>query len=277
WLIFGNAKNWLHTGVDILKDHYGEALQEARAELLEASRDRWDEAWQVAIRWARRNLKTIREATIERATAVVRRIMTREGPSSEDTALVNPRPVVAPSPPTEVRVVRLSLGPPSVQRKGAKVRVVQGEGAQDRGASPWSLEESPEGQTIRRRTPGRQVTSRPVEGQTEPQAGEASFPWSQGSEGDMFLLEEGERVEQAGSSSAALLGNPPIGPVQQPPRASAGQASSSAAKEPVGLQRVTQSLHTRHKHGGDKYKNWDLRPTRPILILGSSNFSAEYQ
>lgn len=63
WLIFGNARNWLHTGVDILKDHYGEALQEARAELLEASHIRWEEAWQVAIMWAHRNLKTIQEAT----------------------------------------------------------------------------------------------------------------------------------------------------------------------------------------------------------------------
>lgn len=76
WLIFGNARNWLHTGVDILKDHYGEALQEARAELLEASHVRWEEAWQVVIRWARHNLKTIRGAMIKRATATVTRMMT---------------------------------------------------------------------------------------------------------------------------------------------------------------------------------------------------------
>lgn len=82
-LIFGNARNWLHTGVDILKDHYEEALQKARAELLETSRVHWEEAWQVAIRWARHNLKTVREATIERATAAVTRMMTGEGPSRE--------------------------------------------------------------------------------------------------------------------------------------------------------------------------------------------------
>lgn len=80
-------------------------------------------------------------------------------------------------------------------------------------------------------------------------------------------------MERAGSSSAAVLGNSPIAPVQQLPSASVGQASSSVAEEPVSLQRVNQSLHTRHEHGGDKYKNWDLRPTRPILILGSSNLS----
>lgn len=42
WLIYENTRNWLHTAVDILKDHYGKALQEARAELLEASRVRWE-------------------------------------------------------------------------------------------------------------------------------------------------------------------------------------------------------------------------------------------
>ncbi|MGL4283373.1 MAG: hypothetical protein ACRCSI_07060 [Eubacterium aggregans] len=48
WLIYGNARNWLHTWVDILRDHYKGALDEAKAELRASSRVRWEEAWQVA-------------------------------------------------------------------------------------------------------------------------------------------------------------------------------------------------------------------------------------
>lgn len=96
WLIYGNARNWLHTGVDILRDHYEGALQMARRELLETSRVRWEEVWQVAIRWAQRNLKTIQETTIKLATTAVTWLMTGE-PQREEEVLVNPQPVEAAS------------------------------------------------------------------------------------------------------------------------------------------------------------------------------------
>lgn len=94
----------------------------------------------MVIRWACRNLKT---------TAAVTRMMTGEGPSWEDTALVNPRPVEAPSHSTEARVVRLSSGPPLIPKKGGKVQIRQKEGAQDVGAAP----DSPEPPVVRRKTP----------------------------------------------------------------------------------------------------------------------------
>lgn len=34
---------------------------------------------------------------------------------------------------------------------------------------------------------------------------------------------------------------------------------------------AAQSLHKRHEHHGDEYKNWDLALVRPILFLGHSN------
>ncbi|MGL4283372.1 MAG: hypothetical protein ACRCSI_07055 [Eubacterium aggregans] len=34
---------------------------------------------------------------------------------------------------------------------------------------------------------------------------------------------------------------------------------------------MAQSIHKRHDHYGDKYKNWALAPSRPLLFLGDSN------
>lgn len=84
-------------------------------------------------------------------------------------------------------------------------------------------------------------------------------------------------MEQAGPSSATVLEKPLMTP-KQVPKASVVQTSPSAPREPgTGLQKevqtVARSLHRRHEHGGDKYKNWDLTPIRPILIFGSSNLS----
>lgn len=68
----------------------------ARRELLETSRVRWEEVWQVAIRWAHRNLKTIQQTTIKLATAAFTWVMTEE-PQRKEEVLVNPQPVEAAS------------------------------------------------------------------------------------------------------------------------------------------------------------------------------------
>lgn len=112
---------------------------------------------------------------------------------------------------------------------------------------------------VRRKTPSQQGTPGPTEGQAGPKTRDASFPWSQGPEGDLLLLGEEELVEQAGPSSATVLENPLMTP-KQVPKASVVRTSPTAPREPVnGLQKevqtVAQSLHRRHEHRGDKYKN----------------------
>lgn len=81
----------------------------------------------------------------------------------------------APSQSTEARVVRLSSGPPSIPKKGGKVQIRQEKGAQDIGAAP----DSPELPVVRQKTPSRQGTPGPTEGQAEPKTRDASFLWSQ--------------------------------------------------------------------------------------------------
>lgn len=61
----------------------GVALPVARTELRGIDKIRWEEAWQVAIGWAYRNLKTIREDTVQLATAEVTEIMASAGRNPE--------------------------------------------------------------------------------------------------------------------------------------------------------------------------------------------------
>lgn len=84
WLILGNAKNWLNTGTDILVDHHEKALQEVGLAVSHASRVRWREAWEIAVKWARRGLKSLRESTVCRSLAEVTRLLTREEGDEED-------------------------------------------------------------------------------------------------------------------------------------------------------------------------------------------------
>ncbi|CAM4733364.1 unnamed protein product [Leuciscus chuanchicus] len=44
----------------------------------DASRVRWREAWEIAVKWARRGLKSLRESTVRRAFAEVTRLLARE-------------------------------------------------------------------------------------------------------------------------------------------------------------------------------------------------------
>ena len=78
WLIYGNAKNWLNNSLDILKEHHEQALVEASQAVFLASRVRWREAWEIAAKWARRGLRTLRESTVRQAFTEASRISAGE-------------------------------------------------------------------------------------------------------------------------------------------------------------------------------------------------------
>lgn len=73
--IYANARNWLHFSLDILKDHYLECRERTQTSILAGSRNRWEEAWQVEIKWGRKKLKTLQELTIELASQAVTTFM----------------------------------------------------------------------------------------------------------------------------------------------------------------------------------------------------------
>lgn len=52
--LLGNAKNWLHTELGILKDHYKEHLAKAINQIKKLNKARERKSWQIAIKWARK-------------------------------------------------------------------------------------------------------------------------------------------------------------------------------------------------------------------------------
>ncbi|ONI45081.1 hypothetical protein AN641_04890 [Candidatus Epulonipiscioides gigas] len=70
-LITGNAKNWGYTTLMILEDHYTGGLETLLNELKEDWVANWQPAFEVATKWARRNLPRITQDVIEHAEALI--------------------------------------------------------------------------------------------------------------------------------------------------------------------------------------------------------------
>lgn len=79
-LIEGNARNWGHTTYLILMEHYEKCLEDFLEELGSHLTPDWKEAFQVAVRWARRNLPRITQDVIDHAEALITARMDGERP-----------------------------------------------------------------------------------------------------------------------------------------------------------------------------------------------------
>lgn len=90
-LIWGNAKNWGHTTMVILQDHYEAALEEALEGLVLEPGIDWRAAFEVAVRWARRNLPRLPRDVVDHAEALVTAAI---GPDLEprETRAQDPQP-----------------------------------------------------------------------------------------------------------------------------------------------------------------------------------------
>ncbi|KAL7375484.1 hypothetical protein ABVT39_018257 [Epinephelus coioides] len=70
-LITGNAKNWGHNTCLILMDHYEAGLEKLLEELKDLLTADWKSAFEVAVRWAKRNLPRITREVINQAEALI--------------------------------------------------------------------------------------------------------------------------------------------------------------------------------------------------------------
>ncbi|KAL3967168.1 hypothetical protein ACER0C_030790 [Sarotherodon galilaeus] len=70
-MILGNAMNWGHNTLIILEDHYRTGLEKMLAELANDLVPDWKEAFNVATRWAHRNLPRMKNESIEHAEAMI--------------------------------------------------------------------------------------------------------------------------------------------------------------------------------------------------------------
>lgn len=69
--IIGNAKNWGQTTYQILEEHYEANLEEKLEELSEVLTKDWKKAFQVAVRWVRRDLPRVPQDVIDHVEAVI--------------------------------------------------------------------------------------------------------------------------------------------------------------------------------------------------------------
>lgn len=71
-LIEGNAKNWAHTTMLILRDHYSDALESEMDNLNKMPSQEWQRPFEVATSWAKRNLgRRLKTITIEQVEALL--------------------------------------------------------------------------------------------------------------------------------------------------------------------------------------------------------------
>lgn len=71
-LIEDNAKNWAHTAILILRDHYTECMQGAVKTLFEFPEQDWRGPFEIAASWAKRNLgRRLQPESLERTEAVI--------------------------------------------------------------------------------------------------------------------------------------------------------------------------------------------------------------
>lgn len=70
--LVGNAKNYVHTANEILKEHYRQGIEDTIRELIPLLGDDWPIAFEIAKRWARRQLgRRLRTDTLDDVRAIV--------------------------------------------------------------------------------------------------------------------------------------------------------------------------------------------------------------
>ncbi|KAK3506087.1 hypothetical protein QTP70_005342, partial [Hemibagrus guttatus] len=70
-MIVGNAKNWGYNTLIILQDHYRDGLENMLKDLTKQFDPDWKAAFEVATRWARRNLPRITQEVLDHAEALI--------------------------------------------------------------------------------------------------------------------------------------------------------------------------------------------------------------
>ncbi|XP_078022163.1 uncharacterized protein LOC144462221 [Epinephelus lanceolatus] len=95
-LIKGNAENWGYNTLTILMDHYQTGLETILQELTGMLIPQWKSAFQVAVRWAKRNLPRLPQDVVDHAEAMITdRVSARGGQVAPQQAQVPPNPATA--------------------------------------------------------------------------------------------------------------------------------------------------------------------------------------
>ena len=74
-LNYANAKNWTHTTLQILEEHYLTIIIECRNKLIPLNKSDWERALLVATKWIQRDLPKIQGTTLNQAQENLKQLM----------------------------------------------------------------------------------------------------------------------------------------------------------------------------------------------------------
>ncbi|XP_063337883.1 uncharacterized protein LOC134632932 isoform X2 [Pelmatolapia mariae] len=91
-LVEGNAKNWAHTTIVILRDHYNQCIEEELKTLFEFPKQDWRGPLEVATSWAKRNLgRRLQPESWEQAqTLIVSKLTVLQAAAGSTNAVSEP-------------------------------------------------------------------------------------------------------------------------------------------------------------------------------------------
>lgn len=127
-LLEGNAKNWQHTTLQILQDHYNNTMEVEIKKLTTFVSHEWRGPFLIATNWARRNLgKCLKDDTLQQAEALI--VARLSDLPSADSSSSPPLPATSlpplSSPPvaatTDITVQPLLHAPPTLRKSFSSV------------------------------------------------------------------------------------------------------------------------------------------------------------
>ncbi|XP_077374223.1 uncharacterized protein LOC144016777 [Festucalex cinctus] len=122
-LLTGNAKKWSRGAAQILREHYTSVWKKCEAELKGLPKVFWKQALAVAVRWVRKDLRSVKAQTLRAASQNIQEIMTstdrQEGMKNEKSKGVKEeeRAVNINEAEAEEQPVKMGKGSPKRMKK----------------------------------------------------------------------------------------------------------------------------------------------------------------
>lgn len=176
-LIVGNAKNWGHTTILILKQHYEDKVVELLQEVEKLDRTEWEDPFKVAERWAYRRLVRLQDTTVDEVREMIVATVQDGPPATQDDEIQNPRPLQK----TGVTVRDQGTDPPSRLSSPDQIRPQPDVGPEVNIETPQLPQRIHTNRRVRIRT-------RPIVEELECPEGESSRVTVEPSTGDLVVL-----------------------------------------------------------------------------------------
>ncbi|KAM7396088.1 hypothetical protein PAMP_019160 [Pampus punctatissimus] len=255
-MIVGNAKNWGHNTYLILREHYETGLEDLLQQFTGILIPDWKSAFEVAVRWARRNLPRITQSVIDHAEALItaKQVDARSTTTAQVPQQTEPRPRVQNQDPQAPAVRKIAA-------KATSDQAVQHTDQQtDWHLPPPQTNVPPQDQRgLRRRSRGRTPTEDSLlqEGPEQPDEQEAVEDRTHTpTHSELEALFDELQAEEDEEGTAAL-----------------DREEDIFVDSPDRFTQPDPQRYGPYRHPTTQRKmtDWSLRVSRKYLIMGDSN------